>query len=218
MRFLQYHGLTKTLIPILIVGLLTTGGVLPLAAQQQDAPAPFRITVLEGQGAINNIRDTVNRAISVQVEDENRTPLSGVSVTFFLPSDGPSGLFPNGSRVLTVFTDDKGVASSRAIRFNNQVGLMPVKVVASLFSQTVTSQVMQTNVSSAASTRSSYVAAAGGPKLAPRGHSTKKILLFVVAAGVAGGAAYYFATRTKAPTASISIGSPTVGTPTVGGK
>src|SRR5215475_4868689 len=195
-----------------------TANPAPLAAQQ-DPPPPFRITVLEGQGAINNIRDTVNRAISVQVEDENRNALSGVSVTFFLPSDGPSGLFPNGSRVLTVFTDDKGVASSRAVRFNNQVGLMPVKVVASLFSQTVTSQVMQTNVSSASSTRSSYVAAAGGPKLAPRGHtSTKKILLLVVAAGVAGGAAYYFATRTKAPSAAISIGNPTVGTPTVGGK
>jgi hypothetical protein len=193
-----------------------TAGPAPLAAQQQDPPPPFRITVLEGQGAINNIRDTVNRAISVQVEDENRNPLSGVSVTFFLPSDGPSGLFPNGSRVLTVFTDDKGVASSRSVRFNNQVGLMPVKVVASLFSQTVNAQVMQTNVSSASSTRSSYVAAAGGPKLAPRGHSMKKAVLLILAAGAAGGAAYYFATRTKTPSATISIGSPTVGTPTVG--
>jgi hypothetical protein len=218
LRFLQHQGFLNTLIPILITGLLLVTAPAPLAAQQ-DAP-PFRITVLEGQGSINNIKDTVNRAISVQVEDENRNALSGVSVTFFLPNDGPSGLFPNGSRVLTVFTDDKGVASSRSVRFNNLIGLMPVKVVASMFSQTTTATVTQTNVSSAATQKSSYVPAAGGSKIAPSGGGgpSKKFWIILAIAGAAAGAGIYFATRSSTPTAGVSLGTPSVGTPTVGPK
>jgi hypothetical protein len=186
---------------------------IPAAAQQQDDNPPFKIVVLEGEGAINNIHQVVNRAISVEVDDTNHNPLSGVSVTFFLPNDGPSGLFPNGSRVLTVFTDEKGVATSRSVRFSNQVGIMPVRVVASLFSQTSAITVNQTNVASAASVRSSYVPASGGSQMATRGHSHKTlfIVLGVVAAG--GAAGYFFATRKSAPSATISLGTPTAGTP-----
>ena len=186
----------------------------PLAAQ--DTAPPFRIMVLEGDGAINNIHEVINRAVSVQVADQNQTPLSGVSVTFFLPNDGPSGLFPNGSRVLTVFTDDKGVATSRSIHFNNQVGIMPIKVVASLFSQAVTTQVMQTNVSSAASVKSSFVPAAGGSQGATRGKSHKKLILLLLVAGAAAGAGIYFATRSSSPSATISVGNPGAGVPVVG--
>lgn len=189
----------------------------PLCAQDsvaaQDSAPPFRIMVLEGEGAVNNIHEVVNRAVSVEVDDVNHNPLSGVSVTFFLPNDGPSGLFPNGSRVLTVFTDDKGVAVSRSIHFNNQVGLMKIDVVATLFSQTVSHSIMQTNVGSPASVKSSYVPAAGGAKLAPRPHSKKWIVIAIVAAVAAGGAAYYLTTRKSTPTATLSTGSPTVGTP-----
>lgn len=185
---------------------------IPMSAQQDSGP-PFKIVVLEGEGAINNIHQMVNRAISVEIDDTNHNPLSGVSVTFFLPNDGPSGLFPNGSRILTVFTDNKGVATSRPVRFNNQIGIMPVKVVASLFSQTVESSVNQSNVGSAASVRSSYVPAAGGSVMSTRGHSHKTlyIVLGVAAAGAAAGV--YFATHKSAPSASISIGTPTVGHP-----
>lgn len=183
--------------------------------QQGEVPdqlPPFRIRVIEGEGAINNIRQAVNRGASVVVEDENHNPLSGVSVTFFLPNDGPSGLFPNGSRVLSVFTDDKGVASSRGLRFNNQVGLMKVGVVASLFSQTVNATITQTNISSASSVKSSYVPAIGMPKSSVRGSSKKWIIILAVA-GAGAGVGIYFATKKGPPNASISIGAPTAGTP-----
>jgi hypothetical protein len=147
------------------------------------------------------------------VEDENHNPLSGGSVTFFLPNEGPSGLFPNGSRVLTVFTDSSGVASSRPIHFNNQIGLMRIQVVASLFSQTTEATITQTNISSNGSVQSSFVPATGTPKLVSRHTSHKKlyIVLAVVGAGVAGGV--YFATKKSPPAATVSIGAPTAGTP-----
>ena len=205
---------------LLAVLLAVSAGPVPVWAQQdagsqpsQAAAPPFKIVVLEGDGAINNIHQVVNRAVSVEVDDTNHNPLSGVSVTFFLPNDGPSGLFPNGSRILTVFTDDHGVATSRSIRFNNQIGIMPIRVVASLFSQTSTVTVNQTNVASSASVRSSYVPAAGGSEMATRGHSHKALFIILGIAAAGAGAGVYFATRKSAPTASISIGNPSVGTP-----
>jgi hypothetical protein len=207
---------------LLLAATLAVSSPFPVSAQQNGGPQqpsqsaaapPFKIVVLEGDGAINNIHQLVNRAISVEVDDTNHNPLSGVSVTFFLPNDGPSGLFPNGSRILTVFTDDHGVATSRSIRFNNQIGIMPIRVVASLFSQTSTVTVNQTNVASSASVRSSYVPAAGGSEMATRGHSHKALFIILGIAAAGAGAGVYFATRKSTPTARISIGSPTVGTP-----
>ncbi len=202
--------------PILILS-LTMASVPPPLFAQQDSPPPFRIVTLEGEGAINNIHQVVNRAISVEVTDENRNPLSGVTVTFFLPNEGPSGLFPNGSRVLTEFTNDKGIAVSRSVRFNNQVGIMPVRVVASLFAQTVSLTVNQTNVSSSASVHSSYVPAAGGARLVSSGPSKKKIVILLLVGAVAAGAGYYFATRKSTPSATISTGSGGIGTPVITG-
>jgi hypothetical protein len=210
------HSLLSAISLLLIAALIASTAPAPLYAQQ-DASPPFRIVTLEGEGAINNIHQVVNRAVSVEVDDTNHNPLSGVSVTFFLPNDGPSGLFPNGSRVLTVFTDDKGVATSRSVHFNNQIGIMPIRVVATLFSQSVSATVTQTNVASAASVRSSYVPAAGGSQMASRGRSKKTLIILLVVAAAAGGAAYYFASRKATPSATITVGNPTVGTPTVSG-
>src|SRR3954471_15758350 len=185
-------------------------GALPMPVagqqiQQEDHP-PFRIVVLEGEGSINNIKQPVNRGALVMVEDENKNPLSGVAVTFFLPSDGPSGFFPNGSRVLTVFSDEKGLAATRPIRFNDAVGLMRIRVSAALFSQTANALVTETNVSSAAAVRSSLVPGGGKAKVSRPGSSHTRLILVLVAVGAAAGAGYYFATKKSTPTATIGIG------------
>jgi hypothetical protein len=199
------------LIYLLIIQALPT----PVRAQEpNDSNPPFRIVVIEGEGSINNIKQPVNRGMTVLVEDENKNPLSGVSVSFFLPSDGPSGLFPNGSRVLTVFTDQRGVATSRTIRFNNLVGLMRVDVNASLFSENANALITQTNISSAAALRSPLVPAAGVPKVPGPPHPGRKKLLIIAAAAAAAGVAVYFLTRKGPPTASVTIGPPSVSGPT----
>jgi hypothetical protein len=188
-------------------------GTMPLP----DDQPPFHITVIEGEGAINNIHQMVNRAATVIVEDENKTPLSGVAVTFFLPNDGPSGLFPNGSRVLTVFTDDKGMASSRPIHFNPLVGIMPIRVSASLFSQSVSTTITQTNVASGQAIRS-YVSPITRNQ-EPSGHGihiSKKVWVtaIIVGAGVAAGVVLL--NRTSPPSATVG-GTTTTGPITIGG-
>ena len=56
--------------------------------QPQDAPKLI-INIVEGEGALNNIKQRVNREPIVQVEDENHKPIAGAAVVFFLPTSPP---------------------------------------------------------------------------------------------------------------------------------
>ena len=75
-----------------------------------QAPTGLSITIVEGEGAINNIRQRVNREPIVQVEDQNHKPIAGAVVVFLLPDQGASGTFPDGSRMLMAVTDNQGRA------------------------------------------------------------------------------------------------------------
>lgn len=213
---LSHRGTSNSILSLLVaVGLMVQS--LPSAmAQNTDEQPPFRILVIEGEGSINNIRQPVNRGAVVLVEDENKNPLAGVAVTFYLPSEGPSGLFPDGGRTLTVFTDEKGLAASRGIRFNNLVGLMKMRVTASLFSQSANAMVTQTNVSSAAAMRSGLVPTTGEPRSARIGGGglmSRKTFIILGAVGGAVGAGLYFGMKKTTPTAAVTIGQPTIGSP-----
>jgi len=54
----------------------------PVYAQDQPAPTKLNIVILEGEGAINSVRQRVAREPVVQVEDENHKPIGGAAVTF----------------------------------------------------------------------------------------------------------------------------------------
>src|SRR5262249_30679358 len=94
------------------LALLLVVNALPPAARAQE-PSSLRIVIVEGDGAINNIRQRVNREPVVQVEDENHKPIAGAVVVFFLPDQGPSGTFVNDSKTLTLTTDNMGQATAR---------------------------------------------------------------------------------------------------------
>ena len=213
MRLATIPELRLLLVFTMLSGMLSA----PAFAQQRPDDPPFRVTVIEGEGSINNVRQAVNRGATVLVEDENKNPLSGVAVSFFLPNEGPSGVFPNGSKVLTTFTDNKGMASSRTVRFNNLVGLMRIQVTATLFSQTASAVITQTNVSSAGAAKAGLVPASGQAKVSkPSGAPHKGRTLLIIAAAAGAAAVIYFATRSSPPNATIGAGA-TVGTPTIGG-
>ena len=94
----------------------------PVCAQAPE-PKQLTISILEGEGAINNIKQRTAREAIVQVQDENHKPVAGVAVTFFLAEHGASGVFANGSRSMTVLTDTNGQAAMR--------GMTPDKVALS---------------------------------------------------------------------------------------
>ncbi len=135
------------------------------------ASANIRVVVLEGDGAINNIRLHRAKEPVIQVLDDTGKPVGGVTVTFSLPSHGAGGVFTDGGRTLTVQTDARGQAIARGLRPNAMAGEFPIRVTASWHGQTASTSFSQVNAEPAR---------AGG--------SGKKIaILAIVGGAVAGG-------------------------------
>ena len=160
----------------------------------------LNITIIEGEGAINNIKGRVNRDPVIQVEDENHRPIAGAAVVFFLPNQGPGGVFANGTKTLAITTDAQGRATAAGIQRNNISGQMQIRATASFGGQTASAVITQTNI------------AGGGPGLS----TTAKVL---IGAGLVGGAVAGAVAATRGGGGSSSTTTPpitiTAGTPTV---
>jgi hypothetical protein len=186
----------------------------PIRAQAPE-PKQLTISILEGEGAINNIKQRTAREAVVQVQDENHKPVAGVAVTFFLADHGASGVFSNGSRSLTVMTDTNGQAATGGMTPNNMAGKMEIRVSARLGNLNAEATITQTNAAGAA--------AAGGA--AGISGKTIGIIIGVVAAAAVGAIVATHSggssssTPTTTPTAPttpavvITPGTPTVGHP-----
>jgi hypothetical protein len=178
--------------------------VLFLLASLLQAQEPkLSIVVVEGQDAINNIRQPIARDPVIEVHDQSGAPVEGASVTFFLPGQGPGGTFANGTNTLTTTTDRNGRAVARGIHFSHQTGKFEIRVAASYQGQTASTTITQTNVSG--------ISTSGG------GPSHKVWIILAIAAGAAVGgaiAATHGGSSSSSSTAPIVI---TPGTPTVGG-
>jgi hypothetical protein len=188
----------------LIALLLLNFSGLPVWGQ---TPTSLQIVIVEGEGAINNVKQRVNREPIVQVEDENHKPIAGAAVIFFLPNQGPGGTFSNGTNSLTTTTNAEGRAVARGIRFNNQAGAMEIRVAASFSGQTASATITQTNVLGTAASGGSV----GGMSL------TTKLLIIgaIVGGGVAAGVivANRGGSTTAIPITTITSGTVTVGAP-----
>src|ERR1035437_2705000 len=78
----------------------------------------LNIVVVEGEGAINNVRQRAARAPVVRVEEQNHKPIAGAAVAFTLPTGGASGEFSNGAlrRNSWKSTPIEGVAGNLVIQ------------------------------------------------------------------------------------------------------
>jgi hypothetical protein len=112
----------KAGLAIVLSLLLTLPATAPLRAAPPQEPSRLKILVLEGEGAINNIRQRTARDPIIEVQDENNKPVAGAVVTFLLPDRGASGTFANGARSVTVATDAQGRATATGLQPNNVTG------------------------------------------------------------------------------------------------
>ena len=124
----------------ILLALQPLGGASP-----QQVPTELNIVVVEGDGAINNIRQRTAREPIVQVEDENNRPVAGATVVFVLPESGPGGTFAGGARSLTVVTDQQGRAVAKGLIHNGQQGKFQIQVNASHQQLTATANISQAN-------------------------------------------------------------------------
>src|SRR5258708_15451218 len=98
-----------------------------LTAAQEAAPQKLNIEILDGDDAINNIRERTAREPIVQVTDENHKPVAGALVLFSSPENGAGGLF-NGARTLSVTTDAEGKAVAKGFQPNAIKGKFQIRV------------------------------------------------------------------------------------------
>lgn len=190
---------------------------LPLSplAWAQTAPPKLNLVIVEGDGAINNIRQRTAREPIVEVQDENHKPIAGAVVVFLLPNQGAGATFAGGEHSLTVISDAQGRAVARGLRPNTVQGQYQIHVNASLNGQTASTVISQTNALAAAG-------AAGGAAAA--GISGKVIAILIIVGAAAAGGAAYAATHSGSSSSSATIpagasgisitaGSATVGPP-----
>jgi len=167
-----------------------------------QTPGKLNLVIVEGEGAINNVKQRTVRPTIVEVQDENHKPVGGVAVSFLLPNNGPGGVFASGAKSATVVTDSAGRAAMPGFQ-PNTAGQFQIHVNASYQGQQASLNISQNNVLQGA-------AAAGGSSL-----KLIAILGGIAAAGAAGAAIALTRGGNNTPiTPSGAISGP--GTATVG--
>lgn len=161
-----------------------------LTAQEPQAPQKLNLVIVEGEGAINNIKLRTARETIVQVEDQNHKPVAGAVVVFLLPGNGPGGAFVNGSKSATVVADNTGRAVMPRMQLNSAGGRYEIKVHAS-----------HQGLEADAIIAQSSIAAAGGL-------STGAIVGIVAAVAAAGVIAAVVATRSSGSSTTPSTPTP----------
>lgn len=171
-----------------------------------DAPVVIQLRVLDGEGAMYAIGSRATRGLTVQVADENGKPVENASVSFQLPSDGPSGSFPDSGKSAIVTTGADGRATIWGMQWNKVPGEFEIRVTASKGQARAGIAVRQYLAEN--------IKQAGGEgtfTVSHRGRN-KWLLLSVVAAGAVAGLAVARSsskTATPAPTAApVQIGNP----------
>jgi len=164
-----------------------------------QTPPKLKITVVEGEGAINNIKNRVAREPIVQVKDENDTPLSGVVVVFVLPARGAGASFANGERIASVITNEQGLAKAGMLKPNGVAGNFQINVTASHQGQTATTSISQANAMT--------VAGAAGAGAGGLSATTIGIIVGVAAAAAVGAGVAF---RGGGDGGSATISSPAV--------
>jgi hypothetical protein len=127
---------TESLKPVLQPGVL---------AQDSATRQGLHIEILQGDHGVNILKTKTGVKPIVEVRDRNNLPVAGVAVTFTAPNDGPSVVFLNGSRSITLMSDPAGQAVVEGMEPVNP-GDFQIAVSASLQSETVVTAISLTNV------------------------------------------------------------------------
>jgi hypothetical protein len=147
----------------------------------------LHIEILSGDRGINIIKKKTAVKPVVEVRDRNNLPVAGALVTFSSPSNGPSLVFVNGSRSITVTTDAAGRATTVGMK-PVETGNFQVNVSASFHSQTATATIAMTNVLTLAAA-SAAAAGVGGTVATGAGGAGLSTGVIVAIVAVAAGAA-----------------------------
>jgi hypothetical protein len=195
-----------------------------LKANPEGSPQKLFISVLEGEGALNNIRERDAREPVVQVTDENHKPVAGALVLFLIHDggNGASATF-SGTQSLSVTTGPDGLAHASGLQVGHNPGSYTISVSASV-GAVVAEQVVihQSNVitalNSTASTSATSASTGGSSTtstVAAHGifHMSKTVAIVAGSAVVAGVVAGVVVATHGDSSTSLTLGASTVGHP-----
>jgi hypothetical protein len=142
-------------------------GCLAMSGQQVPTVAPAQqsqlvaqakdtlvITVVEGEGGKNSIRNRTAVAPVVEVKDAGGKPVPGAEVVFQLPAVGPSGAFNGWLKTQTVRADEQGRAAATGYTPNTEPGRFNLKVTATSGTNTGSAVISQVNTDNGSSVSS----------------------------------------------------------------
>ena len=195
------HAVSRVLVIALCVSLMPAFESEIWCQQGTPPPARLQITILEGEGALNNIKQRVAREPIVQVEDENHKPVAGAVVLFLLPDSGPGGTFLDGTSMYRTTTDVEGKAVGTGLKPNNVAGKYQIRVRVKNGDAEAEAVIAQTNFMGAV------------VSTAPVAHAFAAKWVIVGLAAAGGVAAGVIATHGGNHGTTITAGTPTVGAP-----
>ena len=173
-----------------------------------DQPKSLFITIIQGEGALNDIRTRTAREPIVEVDDENHKPVAGALIIFSLDKSGSSYANFGGMSSVSVHTDAAGRAFASGFKTTQRKGSYKVHVHASYGQLVAEDEFLESNISVLFSQDGT---SAG---VATVSHKKAWIVSSVLAAGAVAG--IVLATQQSSP-ASISAGTGTVGAPAATG-
>jgi hypothetical protein len=184
---------------MICLGLVPTAGMYAQAvAASTAAPKALFITILEGEGELNDVRARTAREPIVQVEDENHKPVAGALVLFAIPKGSAAAANFSGLSSLTVRTGADGRAVGRGFRVTHHTGRIEIAVTATIAAVEIATVIHETNV-------------AKGSRLARYTSDHPTLTTVIVGLGAVAVAATVIGLETQPGATTITAGTGTVG-------
>jgi len=179
------------------------------AAAQAGTPMALHIVILDGEDALNNIRQRTAREPIVQVQDENHKPVAAAVVLFTIRKGptGAGGTFA-GVSTLAVITGLDGEAVAKGLESNGVKGSYTISVQATAGAVTTAAVITQANFFGPASTSSSSSTTTSGAHVGGHVLGTHFWIVAGSVAAAAGGIAAVILTHNSG--ATITAGNGTV--------
>ncbi len=112
-----------------------------------ETTSGYRVTIVDGDGALNSVSARTAHDSVIQVKDANRRSISGAYVEFDAPTSGASAAFANGSTHFATTTNTDGLAVASNLKNNGVPGSFALLVHVSYRGQNIgEAQVHETNV------------------------------------------------------------------------
>lgn len=182
----------------------------------QTLPSQVNILVVQGEGAINHVRQSAKDPI-ILVEDEHHTPIAGATVLFSLPTEGTTGRFGNGDKLMVVTTDAQGHATATGLKVNEYPGKLVIHVGVTYRGLSARTDITEFDEGPPVAQKAGGGGGGGG------GHKKLIAILVIVGGAAAAGAAYYLTHKSGNSSTSTVVTPPpaaiglTPGSPTITG-